>query len=238
MPGAYKMVSVKIKADKLDTTDTKPTQLKIYTEDFMMYANVNAPDSVSGFGIGSYRVDKDTVTEKVIYNASDSVGTENPGTFKLAVEKTADGYKQFIAGMQNNAGQKFDMTETYQSVGTGTTTAIDGAWKLIKSYYVKGKDSFNNTGTQFKTYFSGYVIWGETYKDSLNKTHTAMGFGKFAMPAANKVKESIIASTYYQVRGHDFDIDVEMTGKDGFTQTLNNPDTSRSVEVYERLKKQ
>ena len=57
------------------------------------------------------------------------------------------------------------------------------------------------------------------------------------MSGNNKVKESMNSSTTYMVRDHDFDIDIEMNGKDGFTQTINNKDGSKSVEFYERLKK-
>ena len=96
--------------------------------------------------------------------------------------------------------------------------------------------SFGN-GTQFKTYYAGHVIWGNTYSDSTKKIHTNIGFGKFEMTGNNKVKESMMASTNYQVRGHDFDIDIELNGADGFTQTTNNKDGSKAVEVYERLKK-
>ena len=200
MPGAYKMLSAHVKSDSTDTTYTNSNQLKIYTGDYMMYANINSPDSVSGFGIGSYTVDKDTVTENVIYNANDSVGDDSPRTFKLAIDKTDKGYKQLITGMEITPGQKWDLTEFYESVGTGDTTAIDGAWKMVKRYWVKGTDTANFPSTQFKTYFSGYVIWGHTYKDSLNKTHTGMGFGKFTL-TGDKVKESMTASTYSEVRG-------------------------------------
>ena len=176
------------------------------------------------------------MTENVIYNANDSVSNDNPGTFKLKVDKTDKGYKQLITGMEMTPRQKFDLNDSYESVGTGDSTALDGAWKMVKTYWVKGTDTSYSTGTEFKTYFSGYVIWGHTYKDSLNKTHTGIGFGKFTL-TGNKVKESMSASTYSEVRGHDFDIDIEMSGSDGFTQTMNNADSSRSVEMYERLKK-
>jgi hypothetical protein len=53
----------------------------------------------------------------------------------------------------------------------------------------------------------------------------------------NKVKESMVASTYSDVTGHDFDIDIELNGSDGFTQSMNNTDGTKSVEVYTRLKK-
>jgi hypothetical protein len=176
------------------------------------------------------------VTENVIYNASDSVGNDQPATFQLAIKKTEKGYSQFIGGMQNNAGQKFDLTEMYAPVGTGTDSELDGAWKQLKNYSIKGKDTTAYHGIQYETYFSGYCIWGNTWKDSLNKTHTGVGFGKFVM-TGNKVKESMIGSTYSMVRGHDFDIDVELMGKDGFKQRMKNSDSTVSVEVYERLKK-
>ena len=138
--------------------------------------------------------------------------------------------------MQDNSGQKFDLTEVYESVSTTAKTPLDGAWKLVKGYYVMGSDTTNNNITQYKTYYAGNWIWGHTWKDSTNKIHTGIGYGKFSMPAPNKVKESMKAATYFEVRGHDFTIDVVMIGKDGFRQTMNNADGSKGVEIYERLK--
>ena len=236
MPGAYKMLSQNVKSEKRDTTYTSIQQLKIYTDDYMMYANVNPSDSVSSFGIGSYISDKDTVTETVIYNASDSSKSDSSASFKLSIEKTAKGYKQVIPDIPSQ-GQHIKLTEEYESVGTATKTPLDGAWKQTKSTYFSGKDTTVYKGTQFKTYFAGYVIWGQTYSDSANKTHTAIGFGKFEMNGNNKVKETMMASSSYQVRGHDFDLDIQMNGADAFTQTITNKDGSKAVESYERLKK-
>ncbi|MGI8637678.1 MAG: hypothetical protein ACR2KZ_19945, partial [Segetibacter sp.] len=179
----------------------------------------------------------DTLTENVIYSANDSIGDSTHRTYKLYIMKSGNGYEQNIPGMQGNNGQKFDLKEKYDSVGTGATTPLDGAWKQLARYDIKGKDTSSFPATQYKTYHSGYCIWGNTWKDSLNKVHTGIGFGKFTMPAANKVKESMIASTFSEVRGHDFDIDVEMMGNDKFKQTMSVGDGSKSVEVYERLKK-
>ena len=236
MPGAYKMLSQNVKSDKTDTTNTSLQQMKIFTDDHMMYANVNLSDSIGGFGIGTYSADKDTIIENVIYNASDTAMNESPGSFKLLIEKTAKGYKQIIPDMLSQ-GQHIKLTEEYESTGTKTKSPLDGAWKQIKSYYVNGKDTTVNKITQFKIYYAGNVIWGQTYKDYKNKIHTAMGFGKFVMNSNNKLIESMIASTFYQVRGHDFDIDIEMNGTDEYTQTINNKDGSKSVEIYQRLKK-
>jgi hypothetical protein len=235
--GAYKMLSQSVKSDSTDTTFANANQLKIYTDDYMMYANVNSPDSTSGFGVGSYSIDNDTVTENIIYNAYDSTANSTPATYKLYIKKSDKGYQQIIKGMQNNTGQKFDLTEIYESVGTGATTPLDGAWKQTARYEINGKDTTKSDVMQYKTYLSGYCIWGNNWKDSSNKVHTGIGYGRFTMSGSNKVKESMIASTFYEVRGKDFDIDIEMTGRDKFKQTINAPDGGKSVEFYERLKK-
>ena len=235
MPGAYKMLSVSMKSKTVDTTSTSANQLKIYTDDFMMYANINSPDSISGFGIGSYSVNMDTVSEHVIYSANDSTSDDTARHYTLHIEKTAKGYIQVIPEM-GTGDDKIKLTEDYESVGTATTSALDGAWKLIKRLWIKGADTTVGTPVQYKVYQSGYCIWGNTWTDSLSKKHTGIGFGTFTM-TGNKVKESMTASTYYDVRGHDFDIDIELNGKDEFTQRMNNADGTKGVEVYMRMKK-
>ncbi len=236
MPGAYKMLSVHVKSDSTDTTYTSGSQLKMYSEDFMMYAFVNTPDSGSSFGIGSYSVNKDTVTENVLFSASDSARNDSPGSFALVIEKTPKGYKQVIADMKASDGKHYKLTEEYETAGPAANTAIDGAWKQIKYYRIKGKDTAVLPGTQYKMYADGHVIWGHSYADSLKKNHTGVGFGTFEL-AGNKLKESVTASTYYVVRGKSFDIDVTMNGTDEFTQTMKEPDGTTGIEVYQRLKK-
>jgi len=235
MPGAYKMLSQSAKSDKTDTTYTSRQQMKIFTEDYMMYANVNPSDSSSSFGVGSYTMNGDTLTENVIYSSSDSTSNDSLRNFTLIINKTGKGYEQVIPDMQFN-GQSWKWTEDYESAGTDSKTAVDGVWKLVRRYLVKGKDTTNTNQVQYKTYYAGGVIWGNTWTDSLNKMHTGIGFGKFTM-TGNKIKESMINSTYSMVTGHDFDVDTEMKGTDGFTQKITDPDGTISVEVYERLKK-
>lgn len=237
MPGAYSMLSQSINDGKKDTTYTNMRQLKIYTEDYMMYANINPADSVSGFGIGTYTAsDTGTVTENVIYSANDTSANASTNSFTLYIEKTTKGYKQVIPEI-GSGEQKFKLTEEYDSVGTPVKSALDGAWKQIKSYGVSGTDTINRTGIQYKTYYAGHFIWGHTYTDSTNKLHTGMGFGTFAMNGENKVKETVSESTYYEVRGQSVDIDVEMNGADEYKQTITNSKGDKNVEVYQRLKK-
>lgn len=235
--GAWTMLSQKIKGEKIDTTYTSIQQLKIFTGDYMMYANVNPADSSGSFGVGVYRSSGDTITEHVFYNSSDSSKDEDTHTFKLAIEKTAKGYKQLIPDMANNAGEHFTLTEEYESAGADAKSPLDGLWKLTKYVVVNGKDSMVQPITQFKAYYGGHLIWGHTYSDSLKKTHTGIGFGRFGMSGNNKVKETMIASTYSSVKGQSFDIDVAMNGDDEFTQTITNKDGSKEIESYQRVKK-
>jgi len=130
-----------------------------------------------------------------------------------------------------------ELTEEYETVGSTDKSPLDGAWKQTKNYWIKGRDTTVNTGTQYKTYGAGHFIWGHTYADSTKKIHTGIGFGKFTMNGS-KVKESVTASTYYDVRGKDVDIDVQLDGTNAFIQTMRNADSTISVEFYQRLTKQ
>lgn len=238
MLGVYKMNTQHYKSDKLDTTVTNLEQLKIFGDDFVMFANVNPTDSASSFGIGTYTAGKDTVTETILYNGSPSGGDDTVRNYKLVIEKSEKGYKQVIPEIGTGA-DKFKLTEEYTAVGNTATSALDGAWKQTNRMWIKGKDTTTakaNEVTQYKVYYGGYCIWGNVWKDSANKSSSGVGFGKFTM-TGNNVKESMMASTYSSVRGKDFDITIVLDGKDGFTQTMKNEDGTLNIEVYERMKK-
>lgn len=237
MPGAYLMISQTLNDGKKDTKLTSLKQLKIYTDDLMMYSQVNPADSVSTFGVGSYTAtDSGTVIENRIFSARDSTFTSTPETFKLNITKTPDGYEQVIPELVTDS-QKYKLTEVYQTVGTSVKTPLDGMWKEVNSYSVRGNDTIKNVRTQFKSFYAGYFMFGSSYKDSLNKNHTGIGFGTFEMIGDNKVKETDLNSTFSIIAGQTFNIDIEMAGTDKYKQTINNADGSRSVEHYERLKK-
>jgi hypothetical protein len=234
MPGAYSMLSQHVKGDKVDTSYSLQ-QLKIFTGDYMMYANINSPDSVSSFGVGTYTAAGDSVLETVLFNAYDSTSDDTARTYTLHIEKTDKGYKQVIREI-GSADNKVTLTEEYGSVGTGSSSPLDGAWKQVKRYWIKGTDTTSYTPVQYKFFWSGHCAWGNVWTDSTNKKYTGIGFGTFTL-TGDKLKESMKASTYWDVRGQDFDITIAMDGKDGFTQTMNNSDGTKSLEVYVRMKK-
>ncbi len=234
--GAYSMLSQSVKGEKIDTNYTSLKQLKIFTGDQMMYVNVNPADSVSSFGIGTYSSSVDTIIETVLYNASDSSASDSAQRFHLTIQKTEKGYKQIIPEI-GTGEQKIKLTEEYETVGTKTTSPLDGLWKLTKAYNIKGTDTSNNDATQYKMYNAGYFMFGHTWADSTKKLHTGIGFGTFTMEGTAKIKESVTASTYSEIRGQSFDIDIELTGTDEFKQIITNKDGTKNVEFYQRVKK-
>jgi hypothetical protein len=237
MPGAYSMLSQAIKGGNVDTSFTTLQQLKIYTEDYFMYANVNPADSVSAFGIGTYSTDSPgVVTEHAIFSGADSTSNTSSASFTLQISKTDSGYKQVINDIESQ-GHKYMLTEAYQKVSMDAKSPLDGAWKETKSYYIKGKDTSLDQHVQYKTYYAGHFIWGISYTDSAKKTHTGIGYGTFTMDGTDKVKETVTASTYSQIKGMNFNIDIATNGSDAFSQTLVNADSSKTIEYYERLKK-
>jgi hypothetical protein len=236
MPGAYNMLSSSTFDGKKDTTYTTLKEFKIYTQDYMMYVNISPRDSVSRFGIGTYSADSGKVIEDIIYGATDSTSSSNPASFMLLIEKTDKGYKQVIPELVSR-GIKYRLTEDYETVSTTAKTPLDGAWKQTKAYRIKGKDTVMQKVIQFKTFFAGHFMFGHTYVDSNNRQHTGIGYGTFEFNGKDKLKEHVETTTYYQIRGKDIDIDVEMMGQDAYKQTITNADGTKDVEEYQLLKK-
>jgi hypothetical protein len=234
MQGAYFMISQTVNDGKKDTKYTDLKQLKIYTDSFMMYAQVNPGDSVSGFGVGTYTADTGTVIENSMYSAHDTVITK-PGTYILYITNTPSGYTQVIPEIAI-ASRMSKLTEEYQSIGKAQTTPLDGVWKETKFYSVKGKDTAWAKRIQYKAFYAGYFMFGQNLTDSAGKISTGIGFGTFEMNGDNKIKETDLNSTYSIIAGDSFDVAFEMNGADNYTQTITYSDGSKSVEAYERLK--
>lgn len=237
MIGTYKIVSNSVKSDTEDTTYTNRNQLKIYTDEYMMYANWNSDDSISGFGIGSYGINHDTLIENVVYSARDTMIYDAESSFILTIEQTPTGYVQTIPEMTTARGSKYTLKEDYERVGTGAKSSLDGSWRLDKRMEITGTDTVNIEQTQYKAFWSGYFIWGNTYTDSLGKKRTGIGYGTFEMVGPDKLKENMMSSTFAEVRGQAFDINIDMNGPDVYIQTINHPSGTKSVESYVRLKK-
>ena len=235
MPGTYLMVSQTLNDGTKNTKLTALKQLKIYTDNFFMYTQVNPQDSVSTFGVGSYTTEKGAVIENVIYSSQDTtVGTSK--TYNLAITKTPDGYEQIIPEILI-AGQKNRLTEEYHTTGTTDKTSLDGVWKEARSFNIIKGDTVPNNRIQYKSFYAGYFMFGQTVKDTASKTHTGIGFGTFKMDSDKQITETDLNSTYAIIAGNTFTVAIEMDGDDKYKQTINNADGSTGVEFYERMKK-
>lgn len=232
--GVYRMLSQSF-TDGTETQSFPIKQLKIFTEHYMMYANVNPADSVSSFGVGSYTEGDNMVTENILYSASGNSSDDTSRTFKLAIEKTAKGYKQVIRNI--GPDEKFTLTEEYETITNNSRSPMDGVWKQLKSYNIKGNDTSWNNVVQFKTYHAGHFIWGNSFTDSSSKKYTGIGFGTFKMNSNNKIMETIESSTFSQINGQTFTVNIEMKGKDWFRQNIVDTDGTIAVEEYQRFKK-
>ncbi|MDQ2864525.1 MAG: hypothetical protein M3R50_12940 [Bacteroidota bacterium] len=235
--GAYFMTSQTVANAKEHVTYSDLKQLKIYTDSFMMYTQVNPADSVSGFGVGYYLSDSGKIIENAMYTSRENGFSTSPASYSLTITKTPEGYTQFIPEITIDS-TKSTLTEEYQYVGKkDQTTPLDGVWKETAFYVVKGNDTTRDNRTQYKAFYQGYFMFGQTIKDPSGKISTGIGFGTFVMNGDKQIKETDLNSTYSILVGTPYDVNFEMKGPDSYMQTITYPDSSKSTEVYERFKK-
>lgn len=211
-------------------------QLKIYNGSHVMYASPVSPtDSMASFGMGTYRIENGKVVEYFFYRASD--GAIKDTTF-LSIEKLPDGYKQVIV-FPPYKDTVYTLIEEYDKVDKAATSSpIDGAWQLTKSYFLRaiGDTGFNKV-TQYKMFYNGHFIWGAGFTDSAStKNKGVFGYGNFKMKG-NKLTETNTNSSYIsQLIGKPVDLDIKFVGKDQYIQTINWPNGHKAVEFYSRMK--
>ena len=235
MVGAYSMTRQTINDGTKDSVIDRK-QLKIYTDQYMMYASPNVTDSFATFGIGKYKVEDGKVYEYPFYTATNG---NKKDTFVLSIDKTIDGFKQVIESIPFQ-GKNYKLTEEYVTVGTGAKSPLDGAWKQVKNIYInkkKGDSSVNNKPLEYKTFQSGYFIWAITVKDSANQRTSVFGYGPFEMVGTNKIKETVVNSTFVTgLVGKTYEVDIEFIGTDSYKQTITFANGDKSTEVYQKLK--
>lgn len=237
LTGAYSQLSATIKGNGEDTT-VVTQQLKIFTPEYMMYADFSSGDSISSFGIGPYNSEPGIIKENVIYSASDTSANSTSRTYTLEIEKTDTGFKQVIQEIGDSL--KYQLTEVYERVGTEQTSPLDGAWQLTSLVNISKNDTTKEDLTNavaYKVYYAGNFMFGNNYRDSLNVRHTGMGFGTFETVSDTKIKEMVKVTTYHEIRGKTIEVNIALNGPDEYTQTITFDNGITSIESYKRLKK-
>jgi len=235
MKGAYQLVSQTLNDGTKDSVIQRK-QLKIYTDDHVMYAAMRLPDSLASYGIGTYEIQEDgNVIEHFFHTSANGARKD---TFLLKIEKTDKGYKQIIENLPSQ-GRTLRLTEVYEAVGKNDSSALDGAWKQVRNIYIspKGDSSVIPDITQFKVYQSGNFIWAASYPDSARRVRTFFGYGNFEMAGNNASKEVNHLSTYPPIIDSTFNIQIEIIGSESYQQIIQQRDSSKAEEVYLRLKK-
>lgn len=235
IPGTYSMQDQIIQQGEKSTTLTDLKQLKMYTNNHFMYTQVNPSDSVASFGVGTYTVNGDSLIEHRFYTSSGSTFNDKPTDFSLAITKTQLGYDQVIHDIQIDSVSS-TLTEHYLSVKDTTTSPLDGVWKEIKSYMIVGKDTLPNVRTQYKAFYRGYFMFGNTVQIGNNQTKAGIGYGTFKKTGDGEMEETDLNSSYPFIAGNTFKVTYTMSDNDHFMQTVQNADGSLGVEFYERLK--
>jgi hypothetical protein len=235
MKGAYKMLSQNMKGDTLNVTNNNP-QLKLYTEEYMMWTNYNPADSGRGFGICAYITNDNEVIESAIYSAANATVSDSTQNYTLEIERTAKGYKQKISSTDQDTGEKFVSTEEYETVTADKTSPLDGAWVMTSAFYTNDKgETVPINATIYRAYYAGSFMFGNTMRDSLNVPQANIGFGTFEMNGDSALTETIQTSSYANLVGRTFPITLKWNGQDEFTQVIAGENGSSETETYKRL---
>jgi hypothetical protein len=234
LQGAYSMIK-QVGNDGTKDTLLKKEQLKIYSDQYMMYASPRATDSFGEYGIALYKRRGNEVSEYIFYTSS---AGEVRDTALLEITKLPNGYRQAIT--YHDSSSTFTITEDYDRVGKEPRTALDGAWRQVKNIQIddKGDTTSSSVVNQFKVYESGYFIWANPTRDpSSNNFRSIYGYGTYKWLNNKETEEVNISSTFSSLLvGKPVKIDIEFDGTDKYKQTIMGPKGEKSVEVYDRLK--
>jgi len=227
------MIKQNFKGNSVDTTSAENNQLKIYIDSVMMYVLVNHAQDVSAFAIGKFSIDSGKLIEHITYNATENLQSTNLFSDTVTITKTDTGYIQTTSKTASEGEIK--ITETYKSVGANTSSLLDGIWKQVTSYALRGRDTIRHTDLEYKAFYAGNFSYGDYYTDSLQK-RTGISYGTFSIDSNHQLTETITASTWTELSGKTFVLDITINGKDSFTQTAINATGDKEISVYERVK--
>jgi hypothetical protein len=235
MNGAYIMLTQNYKGDKIDTTSVENRQLKIYIDSVLMYVLVNPSQDVSAFAVGRFFIDSGKLIENIMYTATENLQSTDALSDTVNIQKNDTGYIQETSKIISDKGE-IKITEAYRSTGTNATSLLDGIWKQVSSYALRGNDTITHKDIEYKAFYAGNFAYGDYYTDSLQQKSTGISYGTFSMDSSHHLTETINVSTWAELIGRTFVLDIAITSKDSFTQTAINATGDKEISVYERLK--
>lgn len=233
--GVYKMDSqsaYSVDTDSLLLTSENPNQIKMYSDSHFIWVNFGS-DSVGNFGIGTYVLEPNKISETSIFTSS---GNENPDIFTVNFEKTENGYNQNINPMDYN-GTPIKLAETYSLISNSTPSEFDGLWKATQNYFVNGSDTIQRNYPDYKMYNNGHFAWAiRALMDTTNNIFgTYVGSGTFSVDG-NVIKELTSMSNINSLGSSEEVLNIINKNSDEFIQSINQKDGSTRYTVYSKVK--
>ena len=236
MNGAYSMVTQNFKGKSIDTTSAENRQLKIYMDSVMMYVLVNPAQDVSAFAVGKFSIESGRLIENILYNATENLQSTDILLDTVNITKNDTGYVQTMSKVMSDKGE-IKITETYRLTGTNATSLLDGIWKQVSSYALRGNDTIIHKDIEYKAFYAGNFAYGDYYVDPSQQKRTGISYGTFSIDSSHHLTETITVSTWPELNGKTFVLDITTNGNDAFTQIAINATGDKEISVYERVKK-
>ena len=231
--GVFRIESKSLKNQLIDTFYADQNQVKIYTDDFYAYTNLQ-DDSTASFGIGFYESKGNELMEHNMYSTS---ALDTPHVYRLKIEKVAAGYTQTIDQMKIN-GMPTQLVEQYVSIPATGESPMDGIWKLTRYCKVVGSDSLFEHRVQYKIFHKGYFMFVQDMHSTDNRGNTKSGFGFGHFDFNNdQITETNLFSTYASNIDKQIMLKVVFDGDDDFYQMISSDvDNTKTIEFYTRIK--
>jgi hypothetical protein len=209
------------------------TQFKLYTPEAYFFIN-QAKDSSVGFGVGTYTFADGKIVETSIFNTNT---LDSAQVASLDIVQSEKGYTQSIPELMVN-GKKWSLKETYTTIASSGTSALDGVWHQTKSINVTGQDSVENTYNEYKVFHAGHFMWAARALENATSTTYMkhVGQGTFTLNN-NDLTENLTFSSNKAWTGK-YNIPVSFNGADEFTQTIvDTVNKVTSIKTYKRVSK-
>jgi len=232
MDGAYIHVPQFVKGA---VADTNMHVLVLYTGNYVMEVVANPLTLAGSFSISTYSFGEGKLTRKQIYAPEDlSANVINPSS-TIGVTKSDNGYTENTGSMGDS---KSTTANEYRLISSADTSVLDGVWKQVTGFSIKGKDTTVWADVQYKAFYGGYFAYGNYAEPTktISKRQTYTSYGTFSVNGGNTLKQNIIASNVSALAGKTVDIQITLNGTDMYEEHHTGVNGENEVIYYQRVK--
>lgn len=232
MDGAYIHVPQFVKGA---VADTNQHQLALYTGNHVMVVTANPLTLAGSFSISTYSFGNGKLTSQSLYTAADTAASTSSLSSTTGITKSDNGYTETTGSMGD---RKSAPANEYRLVSTADTSVLDGIWKQVTGFSIKGKDTTVWADVQYKAFYGGYFAYGNyaepTKQSPQRQTYTS--YGTFSITGGNTLKQNIIASNVPALAGKTVDIQITLNGTDMYEEHHIGANGENEVIYYQRVK--